>query len=172
MNLTVGANSGTGSAIGLADLSTPTLQVNLDETDLELIDLENEADVTFDAYPDVTLTGKVTQVDPELISFGGVQTVQAVVQLDPGQQNLPSRLPVGLSATVDVIHAQATNVLIVPVEALRELSPGEYAVFVQENGQLRLRTVEVGLMDTTSAEIKSGLQAGEVVSTGVVQTTQ
>lgn len=172
LDLTVGGSSGTGTAITLADLSRPTLQVNLDETDLELINVGNEANVTFDAYPDVTMTGKVTQVDPELTSFGGVQTVQAVVQLEPNQPNQPARLPVGLSATVDVISAQATNVVIVPVEALRELSPGQYAVFVQENGQLKLRTVEVGLMDTTSAEIKSGLQPGEIVSTGVVQTSQ
>lgn len=172
VDLTVGGNAGTNSVISLADLSRPTLQVNLDETDLELVDIGNAADVTFDAYPDVVLTGHVSQVNPELISFGGVQTVQAVVQLDTDQPNQPTRLPVGLSATVDVISAQATEVLIVPIEALRELSPGEYAVFVQENGQLKLQPVEVGLMDSTSAEIKSGLQAGEVVSTGVVQTVQ
>jgi len=172
IDLTVGGNTGTDSGITLADLSRPTLQVNLDETDLELIDVGNEADVSFDAYPDITLTGHVTQVDPELTSFAGVQTVQAIVQLDPDLTNLPTRLPIGLSATVDVISAQATNVLIVPVDALRELSPGQYAVFVEENGQLKLRTVEVGLMDATSAEIKSGLQEGEIVSTGVVETVQ
>jgi hypothetical protein len=32
-----------------------------------------------------------------------------------------------------------------------------------------LRVVEVGLMDLTSAEIKSGLEVGEEVSTGVTQ---
>lgn len=172
VDLTVGGNAGTDRVISLADLSTPTLQVNLDETDLELIDVGNEAEVIFDAYPDTTLTGTVTQVDPALTSFGGVQTVSAVVALDPNQQNLPSRLPVGLGATVDVISARAANVLIVPVEALRELSAGEYSVFVEENGQLGLRTVGVGLMDLTSAEIKSGLELGEVVSTGLVQTAQ
>ncbi len=173
VNLAIGSNSSSGSpGITLADLSVPTLQVNLDQTDLDLIVVGNEADVTFDAYPDVTLTGKVTQVNPELASFGGVQTVQAIVQLDPSQQNMPSRLLLGLSATVDVVSAKATNVLIVPVEALRELSAGQYAVFVEVNGQLKLQTVEVGLMDTTSAEIKSGLQQGEVVSTGLAQTGQ
>jgi HlyD family secretion protein len=173
VNLAIGSNSSSGSpGITLADLSTPTLQVNLDQTDLDLIVVGNEADVTFDAYPDVTSTGKVTAVNPELISYGGVETVQATVQLDPTQASLPTRLPLGLTATVDVVNAKATNVLIVPVEALRELAPGQYAVFVQENGQLKLQTVEVGLMDTTSAEIKSGLQEGEVVSTGLAQTTQ
>lgn len=172
VDLTLGGNTGSGSGITLADLSRPTLQVNLDETDLELIDVGNEAEVTFDAYPDVTLTGQVTLVNPELTTFSGVQTIQATVQLNLDQQNQPTRLPVGLSATVDVISARATNVLIIPIDALRELAPDRYAVFVEEDGQLKLRTVEVGLTDTTSAEIKSGLQEGEVVSTGVVQTVQ
>ena len=39
-----------------------------------------------------------------------------------------------------------------------------------ENGELTFRTVEVGLMDMTYAEIKSGLKVGETVSTGNVET--
>jgi hypothetical protein len=39
-----------------------------------------------------------------------------------------------------------------------------------EDGEPRLRVVTVGLMDYTSAEITSGLGAGEVVTTGVVDT--
>jgi hypothetical protein len=58
----------------------------------------------------------------------------------------------------------------VPVEALRDLGEGEYAVFVVVDGEPVLRVVEVGLVDITSAEILSGLEAGEVVSTGNTQT--
>jgi hypothetical protein len=56
------------------------------------------------------------------------------------------------------------------VEAVREISPNEYAVFVMEDGEPKLRIVTVGLMDFTSAEILTGLSAGEVVTTGVVDT--
>jgi multidrug efflux pump subunit AcrA (membrane-fusion protein) len=75
-----------------------------------------------------------------------------------------------MNASVDVISGRAEGVALVPVEALRELEPGEYAVFVLEDGQPRLRPVEVGLMDLTFAEITSGLEIGEVVTTGVVET--
>jgi multidrug efflux pump subunit AcrA (membrane-fusion protein) len=51
---------------------------------------------------------------------------------------------------------------------LRELGPDQYAVFVvQPDGELVLRPVEVGLQDFINAEILSGLELGEVVSTGV-----
>jgi hypothetical protein len=50
------------------------------------------------------------------------------------------------------------------------LGENEYAVFVIESGKPVLRVVEVGLMDVTSAEIISGIEAGETVTTGIVQT--
>jgi hypothetical protein len=39
-----------------------------------------------------------------------------------------------------------------------------------ENGTPKLRVVQVGLQEITYAEIKSGIQAGEIVTTGIVET--
>jgi multidrug efflux pump subunit AcrA (membrane-fusion protein) len=84
----------------------------------------------------------------------------------------PQPLPIGLNATVDVIGGRASNALLVPVEALREISPGQFALFVREDGEPRLRMVEVGLMDFTFAEIISGVEEGDVVTTGIVETSE
>ena len=46
----------------------------------------------------------------------------------------------------------------------------EYTVFVMQNGKLVLRVIEIGIQDASFAEVKSGLTAGEVVSTGIAQT--
>ncbi|MEW5870852.1 MAG: efflux RND transporter periplasmic adaptor subunit [Chloroflexota bacterium] len=164
----VGESAGGTAFITLANLDQPVLEVYLDETDLDKVALGYEADVVFDALPDKTFTGKVTLVSPSLEDVSNVQAVKVMVSLD--KESLGSVfLPVGLNASVDVVSGRAMDAVLVPVEALRELDPGEYAVFVEENGELNMRVVEVGLMDVTSAEIKSGLQAGEVVSTGIVQ---
>jgi len=70
-----------------------------------------------------------------------------------------------------VIAGEALGVLIVPVQALRELAPGSYAVFlVSENDQLTMTPVTVGLRDFANAEILSGVKAGDIVSTGTVET--
>ena len=156
--------------ITLADLELPLLEVFLDETDLNMVGMGFEAEVVFDALPDDIFTGHVVQIDPQLVNLGGVTAVRAVVQLDAESFAKPQTLPVGMNATVEVIGGQAENAVLVPVEALRELSPGEYALFVMENDEPKLRIVEVGLMDFTFAEILSGLEAGETVTTGIVET--
>lgn len=158
--------------ITLADLNQPLLEIFLDETDLDKVGLDYEVEVAFDALPDDIFTGHIIQVDPQLTDSNGVSVIRALVLLDEDSFSKPQTLPVGLNATVEVIGGRATNALLVPVEAVRELSPGSYAVFVMENGEPQLRMVEVGLMDFTFAEIISGLEAGEVVTTGIVETGQ
>jgi macrolide-specific efflux system membrane fusion protein len=77
----------------------------------------------------------------------------------------------GMSAEVEIISGAAKNVLLVPAQALRELSPGSFAVFVvQPDGQLKLTPVTVGLRDFANVQILSRLKAGDVVSTGTVET--
>jgi multidrug efflux pump subunit AcrA (membrane-fusion protein) len=71
---------------------------------------------------------------------------------------------------VDVISGKAENAVLVPVEALHKIDDGRYTLFVMENGSPRLRVVDVGLQDITSAEIKSGLNPGDIVTTGIVET--
>jgi HlyD family secretion protein len=162
---------GSGDLITLADLSQPLLEIYLDETDLDKIEVDYEVNVTFDALPDDTFTGHVVEVDPMLSNLNGVSVVHALVRLDEDSFSKPQTLPVGLNASVEVIGGRVENVLLVPVEALREVSAGEYAVFVMgADGEPELRFVEVGLMDISFAEITSGLELGDTVTTGLVET--
>jgi multidrug efflux pump subunit AcrA (membrane-fusion protein) len=100
----------------------------------------------------------------------GAPTIQALATLEQGQNYSIWPLPGGLNASVEVIAGRAENVLVVPVEALRELAPGQYAVMVMVDGEPQMRQVEVGLMDYVYAEIVSGLEQGDQVSTGILGT--
>ncbi len=161
---------GTSSIISLADLSHPLLNVYLDETDLDKVAVGYEVEVIFDSLPDITYTGHVTQVNPSLQTVSGSSTVMAQVQLGVDSFSKPYSLPVGANASVEIIGGRAENAVLVPVEAVRELGPDEYAVFIVEAGEPTLRIVTVGIMDYTSAEIISGVEAGEIFTTGVVET--
>lgn len=170
IDASVGETLGTENIITIADLSRPILNVYLDETDWDKVVVGYEADVVFDSLPDTTFTGDVVEIGPSLETVSNVDTVAARVQLEVEEGSEQLSLPVGSNATVDVISGRTQNAVLVPVEALREISPGEYAVFVMQNGEPRLRLVKVGLIDYTSAEITDGLQAGDIVTTGVVET--
>jgi multidrug efflux pump subunit AcrA (membrane-fusion protein) len=100
----------------------------------------------------------------------GSQAIKALAVLDSASDAKPVWLPLGLSASVDVIAGEATNAVLVPIEALHQVDPNNYLVYVQVDGTFEARPVTVGLMDFTSAEITSGLQAGEIVAIGEVET--
>jgi HlyD family secretion protein len=168
----VGDTVGTTKFITIADLNQPYLEVLLDETDLTNVAVGYDVSVTFDALPNQTFTGKVVAINPSLSNAFSVTAIQTTVKLDPSTSTTIQNLPIGLSATVEVISAQAQNVLLVPVEALHKISDNTYGVFVMKNGTPTFKTVEVGLQDYTSAEIKSGLNEGDVVTTGIVETTK
>lgn len=163
-----GETAGTGAIIALADMAHPLVEIYLDETDVSSVAVGYEVEVVFDALPDEVFTGQVVRVEPELAMMQNAPTVIAFASLEePDTSSLP---PLGANAMVEVIAARAENVLLVPSEALRELSPGQYAVMVMVDGQPQMRQVEVGVMDYAYAEVISGLEQGEEVSTGMVPT--
>ena len=169
INYNVGETA-SGALLVLADLEQPMLELYLDESDIGMAVVGYEVEVVFEAFPDDTFVGHIVQVDPQLVNEANVVAVRAVVQLDTDSFAKPVTLPVGLSATVEVIGGRAENAVLVPVEALREISTGQYAVFVMTNGEPELHMVEVGLTDFTYAEILSGVEEGEVVTTGIIET--
>jgi RND family efflux transporter MFP subunit len=168
LDFVVGDSVGTSAVVTIADLSQDYLEIFLDETDWGSIAIGYEAEIIFDALPDDVFTGKVTSVDPGLYESGNTSVVRGLVLLDESPDGL--NLPIGTAAAVDIIGGSAENAILVPVDALRETSPGSYAVFVIEDNKPKLRVVEIGLTDLFYAEVFSGLEPGEVVSTGLVET--
>ncbi len=167
----VGDEVGTGAVITLADLLHPRVEFSVDETDMDKVEVGKAAEVTFDALPDQTFKGTVIQVNPALESLSGYQVLSGVIELNVDETQAGTRFLEGLSASVEIIGGEAENALLVPVEAVRDLEDGTYGVFVVEsNGTIRLHPVEVGLMDATYVEIKSGLNLGDKVTTGLAET--
>ena len=170
--LSVNANPGeriNGQVIlTLVDLSRPRLQIYLDESDQANVKTGSQAEVIFDALPDQTFNGQVEALDPSLQRSGNTYAVQAWVDLDAAAAETVGKLPVGLSASADIIVGEARNAVLVPIEALHELADGSYVVYVLHGQELEQRAVTVGLRDYTSAQIVDGLAAGEAVAIGEV----
>jgi RND family efflux transporter MFP subunit len=168
LTASVGDTISATSIITVADLSQPyTIDAYFDPEDWSSVQSGYETEVVFDILPDDTYRGKVTLVYPTLDTSSNSSLVHAVVKLN---DKLDKTLPSGTSAAVDVISGKAENAVLVPVEALHKIDDGRYTIFVMQNGSPRLRVVDVGLQDVTYAEIKSGLNVGDVVTTGIVET--
>ncbi len=166
----VGDNIGTTAIITVADISQPyTVDSYFDTGDWLNVKSGYDANITFDVLPDQIFTGKVTVVYPTLDTSSNSPLVHVTVKLT---EAVASPLPVGATASVDVISGQANNAVLIPVEALHQTDPGKYAVFVRTNGKLRLHLIDVGLKDATYAEVKSGLQVGDIVTTGIAAVQQ
>jgi HlyD family secretion protein len=164
ISATEGEQVGTGTSIlTLADLSESLICLWVEETDMSSIVVGNQVNVVFEAWPDDVFSGEIVRVDPLLVTVDGTSAVQSWARLADGDVDLFS----GMTAEVEVIAAETRGALLVPVEALRETSPGQYTVFVvKPDGELEMRSVVVGLMDYTAAEILDGLELGDVVSLG------
>jgi HlyD family secretion protein len=157
--------------ITLANLEEPLLQFWVEESDMSGVAVDNRVEIMFEALPDDTFTGEVVRIDPALVTVDGTLALQAWASVDLGSN--PAKLLGDMNAEVEVISAESRDTLLVPLQALRELGPDQYAVFVvQPDGEMMLRLVEVRLMDFVNAEIISGLELGEIVSTGVEESTE
>jgi len=163
-----GQTVGTSPIMTIATTEKLLVRFYLDETDLDKVAVGNRVSFMFDAYPDQPVGGEVVVVEPSLQVVDGTPVIVVWASL-PNETGL--NLMSGMTVDVEVIAGESLKTMIVPVQALRELTPGSYAVFIVDaNGQLVMTPVTVGLRDFANAEILSGIKVGDVVSTGTVET--
>lgn len=157
-----------GPIIGLADTETAQVRFWIEELDIAAAVPGFPVSIVFEAFPEHSYTGQITRVEPALVEVEGASAIQAWASIDMTQHSAP--LLFGMNAEVEIIAGETRGALLVPVQALREISPGQFAVFVVgANEELEFRPVQVGLRNFVSAEILSGLEEGETISTGDAQ---
>ena len=164
-----GEDVGTSAVVTISDINQPYLiDVSLDETDWDKAKVGYAATVTFDLLPDENYPAKIIQVYPKLDDSSGTSMVHILVQVD---DSIGVDLPAGSTASVDVVGGDALNAVLVPISALDEINPGKYVVYIMNNGEPVQQEVEIGLQDILYAEVKSGLQQGDVILTDATTVT-
>jgi HlyD family secretion protein len=163
LDLNIGKQADTSSIITISQLSQPyTMEAYIDETDWDKAQMGNQVTVTFELLPEQTYPGTVTLIYPELSESFESSLVRLVVQLD---QSISQALPAGTGGTIDVLGGEAKGVVLAPMEAIQRKEDGRTVVTILQNGVLSEREVELGLQNETYAEVKSGLEVGELVVT-------
>ena len=162
VNVTVGQDAPSGAAVTIAS-SALEVTTSVVESDVPLLSVGQTASVTLTAV-NATLQGTVASVAPTGSSSGSNGTVSFSVEIV--LQGVPATVRPGMSASVTITTASATNVLAVPSRALVGTA-GSYSVrILNADNTVTVVPVQVGLVTSTLAEIKSGLTAGDRVITG------
>lgn len=134
-----------------------SVTISVDESDILALKLNQQADVTVSSVSEDVLAGVVTEIDKT--AADGAYT--AVITLDKTQGMLQ-----GMTADVDVKIEGVENAIIIPVEALNQISAGAY-VYTSYDAQKETYgdrvDVTTGLSNDEYVEITSGLKVGDTV---------
>src|SRR6266702_3057879 len=183
-----------GLLLTVSDLSVIQAKVRVDETDVVRVHLGDSVEVSIDAFPDTTFTGRVTKISNSSIltatSTATGQNERAVdYEVEVTLDHPPSDVRPDLSATARIVTDTRRQALSVPIIALtvRENTPlstedrpadtsamarrkrETEGVFVVNRGIATLRPVKVGIAGDEFFEVLDGLKAGETIAAGPYQ---
>src|SRR6185436_3735586 len=99
----------------LIDRSKLHIDISLSESDVAKVQVGQPVALTFDALPNVTLTGKVATIAPAATVNQNVVTYPVQVEFDPGK----TPVKVGMSATADIQLQQISGAILVPSRAVQ-----------------------------------------------------
>jgi HlyD family secretion protein len=142
----LGTMNNAGSVLlTIADMSVIEAEVEVDETEIPTVHLNQEARVMIDAVPDKTFRGRVTEI--------GNSPIQTTTQQNTGQrqattfkvvitleEQVPDIRP-GFTCTAEITTARRKEVVAVPIQALtvREMLYNDKGEMVRETPTRRRR---------------------------------
>lgn len=106
--------SGGTTLFVMANLDRMQVRTLVDETDMGEIQAGMIANVQVEAFPDRTFRGEVEKVEPQAVVEQNVTMFPVIVRLD----NRDGFLKPGMNAEVEILIAEARNVLVVPNNAV------------------------------------------------------
>ncbi len=137
------------------------VKAQADETDVGKIKIGQEAIITLDAYPQIRIEGTVDHISYESKIVSNV----TIYEIDILPKKVPEVFRSGMSANVNIIEAKRENVLLIPLEAVRQDREGSFVLLSQGKGTRPLKqSVKLGISDDKNVEIISGLGANDRVA--------
>jgi HlyD family secretion protein len=146
----------------LPDISKMVVETKVRETDIHKIERNQKVVVRVSAYPDLTLTGKVTLVGTlaqEERERRGAKFFGVTVQINESEP----RLRPGMTSRVEIQVEERASSLYVPLEAVFERD-GRHVCYVLGLGGPKPREVTLGPSNQDFVVVEKGLRRGERVA--------
>ena len=150
-------NSGNEAAV-LVNASKYYVDVLVDETQISQVKVGDTTTVTFAAVSGLSISGKVTMINPIGSTSSGVVNYTVRVTLD----KTDPQILIGATANVVITVSQPESMTTVPVLAVQSDAQGEYVIRVT-NGTTERVTVVSGKIIGTEVVVKGDLKVGDVV---------
>jgi HlyD family secretion protein len=181
VNVSSGDQANTSTIVATLVTTKQLAAISLNEVDASKVQLGQKVTVTFDALPDLTITGHIAQIDTVGTVTQGVVTYNAQIAFDTQD----ARIKPGMSVSASIITAVKPDVLAVPNAAVKFQSGSPYvetldpattasstAATTTGGGAGQTVTssmapqripVVVGISDDSMTEIISGLTEGQMI---------
>ncbi len=130
------AGLSTTALLTIADMSQINVEVKVDETEIDKVEVGQKAKIKVDAFGDKEIDGEVTQKTPLAVgksqTSGGLSVninvqeakeFRVVIKLTELPEDLRSGLRPGMSATATITTKTVNNVIVVPLQAVIEKKP-------------------------------------------------
>jgi RND family efflux transporter MFP subunit len=172
-NLKRGLSVSSGTTLATLITTKRMAEVTLNEIDVANVAVGQQATLTFDALEDITLTGKVAEVDTVGTVTQGVVSYTVKITFDVDDE----RIKPGMSVSATIATQVLTDVLMVPNSAIKTSGDSSYVEVLTGvtanqaatstgvvSDQVPTRTtVEIGAANDTMTQIVSGLKSGDSV---------
>lgn len=181
INVKKGDSVSAGTVVATLITQQKIAEISLNEVDVAKVKLGQKATLSFDAIPDLTLTGQVVEIDTLGTVSQGVVTYTVKIGFDTQDE----RVKAGMSVSANIIIETKSDVLLVPNSAIKSQGGVNYVEVVEGEGggqsysknsrgvilknPPRRQRIEVGAMNDEFTEIVSGLTEGEIVITKAIQ---
>ncbi|MCS7240807.1 MAG: biotin/lipoyl-binding protein [Candidatus Bipolaricaulota bacterium] len=153
-------------SLTLIDTSELFVEVSVDQLDVPSLKVGQRGIAVIEALSDKTFPVEILKIGGRAITRGSSTVVSVTTKL----LQVSPEILVGYTARVEITVASAQNVLRVPISALVRSGRGWTVMKVVDN-QAVSQPVTVGITSDLWAEIKSGLQEGDVVLLNPSRTT-
>lgn len=141
----------------IAMAGTTEIRVLLDERNLSLLSLQQEAVVLADAYPNHPFPARIIFIAPSIDPQRG--TVEVRMAVDPA----PEFLRQDMTVSVNIETGRRDRTLAVPNDALDQVEGDQAQVLLWRDGKAYRQQVTLGLRGLAMSEVLAGLNAGDRV---------
>ena len=136
------------------------VRLKIPETMAGLIQIGDRLQVTVDAYPNRTFSGKLSRINPSVDPQSRTLEVEALLE------NPEGLLKPGFFVKARIPSAKLDPGMVVPQDAL-QYSYGIYKIFLIQGDVLKEQEVKVGDLSAEQIEIVSGVKAGDMIGVPV-----